>query len=186
MRVSVGVSVCLYVCVCTFVSVTVCVCVCVCVCVFVLWFVCLSVCACACACLCVRVRVCARDCFVYMIVTCTCLRTYTIIHAGCSTQVFITAHANTKFYLYNLQFHFREPSSSYGSAPGVVARGPAYLPIQSADSLGTGCPPTQNPCQAQWRDKGSCGHGEKAKKIKKITKTASMEQYWFPIRAHPA
>ena len=34
----------------------------------------------------------------------------------------------------------------------MVARGPAHLPIQFADPHGTGCPSTQNPCQAQWRD----------------------------------
>ena len=60
---------------------------------------------------------------------------------------------------------------------GVVARGPAHHPIQSGDPCGTGCPSTQ----AQWTDEGPSGHGETAEK-----RTASLEQYWFPIRAHRA
>ena len=59
-----------------------------------------------------------------------------------------------------------------------MARGPAHLPIQSADPHGTGCPSTQNPRQAQWRDKGSCGHGEKA--IKKIISTATTKKNGKP------
>ena len=95
-----------FTCMCVYVGVyvrwylflTVCVftCVCVCTCVFVLWFVCLCVCVYLCCGLCVCVCVRACDCFVYMIVACTCLRTYAIIRAGCSTQVFVIAHGNTK------------------------------------------------------------------------------------------
>ena len=72
----------------------------------------------------------------------------------------------------------RTLSLSYGSAPGMVARGPARLPIQSGDPRGTRCPSTQ---QALWTDKGPSGHGETAEE-----RTASLKQYWFPIRAHPA
>ena len=44
----------------------------------------------------------------------------------------------------------------------MVARGPALLPIQSADPRGIGCPSTQHPRQAQSTDKGLSGHGETA------------------------
>ena len=68
-----------------------------CVCVYIYVCVCILCCG-SFVCVRVRVRVSVRVCvcFLYLIVTCTCLHTYAIIHAGCSTQVFIIAHANTK------------------------------------------------------------------------------------------
>ena len=176
-------TVCVYVCsVCVCVCMCVCVYVCVCVCVFMLWFVCLCLCVCLCVSLCLRV--CVRVIVLFMRLSLAYGFAHTQSFTLGARPRYSSLHTQTQSFIYTIYISENRVNPMVQLLAwwrGVRRTSPSSPRIHMAP----GVLPHKTPARHSGETKAPADTVRKPKKAT-TKRTASLEQYWFPIRAHPA